>query len=136
MEENTKGHCDGSVSSGWTVLLGENIHIRQQRVSIIPCVYLVVAPKPSQAVWVHDAEDFVLCILPANVVVVPAVRQELVDIVPQQPAVWRTTAQAPELSQPLKNGPPASGGTLDLFFPSYLLSVRWASAALLVETRA
>lgn len=50
-------------------------------------VHLVVAPEPGQAVWVHDAEDFALCILPADVVLVPAVRQELVDVVPQQPAV-------------------------------------------------
>lgn len=55
--------------------------------NIIPSVHLVVAPKPGQAVWVHDAEDFALCILPADVVLVPAVRQELVDVVPQQPAV-------------------------------------------------
>ena len=50
-------------------------------------VYLVVAPEPGQAIGVHDAEDFALRILPADVVLVPAVRQELVDVVPQQPAV-------------------------------------------------
>lgn len=49
--------------------------------------YLVIAPQPGQAIGVHDAEDFALCILPADVVFVPAVRQELIDIVPQQPAV-------------------------------------------------
>lgn len=53
----------------------------------IVCVYLVIAPEPGQAVGVHDAEDFVLWILPANVVLVPAVWQELVDVVPQQSAV-------------------------------------------------
>lgn len=35
--------------------------------------YLVVAPEPGQAVGVHDAEDFTLRILPADVVLVPAV---------------------------------------------------------------
>lgn len=49
--------------------------------------HLVVPPQPSQAIRVHDAKDFALLILPADVVLVPAVRQELVDVVPQQPAV-------------------------------------------------
>lgn len=53
------------------------------------CVYLVIAPEPGQAIGVHDAEDFALWILPANVVLVPAVWQELVDVVPQQSAVCR-----------------------------------------------
>lgn len=52
----------------------------------------MVAPEPGQAVGVHDAEDFALRILPADVVLVPAVRQELVDVVPQPPAV----CQAPQ----------------------------------------
>lgn len=50
-------------------------------------MYLVIPPEPGQAVGVHDAEDFVLRILPADVVLVPAVWKELVDVVPQQPAV-------------------------------------------------
>lgn len=37
------------------------------------CVYLVIAPELGQAVGVHDAEDFALWILPADVVLVPAV---------------------------------------------------------------
>lgn len=37
------------------------------------CVYLVVAPEPGQAIWVHDAEDFTVGVLPADVVLVPAV---------------------------------------------------------------
>ena len=61
-------------------------------VCVCVCVYLVVAPEPGQAVGVHDAEDFALCILPADVVLVPAVWQELVDVVPQQPAVCSDTA--------------------------------------------
>lgn len=36
-------------------------------------LHLVVSPQPGQAIWVHDAEDFALCILPADVVLVPAV---------------------------------------------------------------
>ena len=36
-------------------------------------VYLVIPPEPGQAVGVHDAEDFALWILPADVVLVPAV---------------------------------------------------------------
>lgn len=36
-------------------------------------VYLVISPEPGQAVGVHDAEDFAFCILPADVVLVPAV---------------------------------------------------------------
>lgn len=50
-------------------------------------MYLVIPPEPGQAVGVHDAEDFALRILPADVVLVPAVWKELVDVVPQQPAV-------------------------------------------------
>lgn len=53
--------------------------------------YLVVSPQPGQAIGVHDAEDFALWILPADVVFVPAVWQELVDIVPEQPAVCKDT---------------------------------------------
>lgn len=51
-------------------------------------LYLVIAPEPGQAVGVYDAEDFALGVLPADEVLVPAVWQELVDVVPQQPAVW------------------------------------------------
>lgn len=36
-------------------------------------MYLVIPPEPGQAVGVHDAEDFALRILPADVVLVPAV---------------------------------------------------------------
>lgn len=61
---------------------------------------LVVAPEPGQAVRVHDAEDFTVRILPADVVLVPAVRQELVDVVPQQPAVCKDPA-AEQINKPL-----------------------------------
>lgn len=47
----------------------------------------MIAPEPGQAVGVHDAKDFALWILPADVVLVPAVGQELVDVVPKQPTV-------------------------------------------------
>lgn len=57
------------------------------------CAHLVVPPQPGQAVGVHDAEDFTFWILPADVVLVPAVWQELVDVVPQQPAVCTQTTR-------------------------------------------
>lgn len=64
------------------------------------CMYLVIPPEPGQAVGVHDAEDFALRILPADVVLVPAVWKELVDVVPQQPAVCQNPT-GKRLSEPL-----------------------------------
>lgn len=48
---------------------------------------LVVPPEAGQAVGVHDPEDFGLAILPADVVLVATVRQQLIDVIPQEPAV-------------------------------------------------
>lgn len=77
----------------------------------------MVAPKPGQAIGVHDAEDFVCWILPADVVLVPAVRQELVDVVPQQPAVCGET----EVQFVCVGGsfPPAASATLGLILTCY-----------------
>lgn len=80
-----------SIWCGFTVLSWTT---EARRVSVCVCVYLVVAPKPGQAIGVHDAEDFALWILPADVILVPAVWQELIDVVPQQPAVCNENREA------------------------------------------
>lgn len=126
-------------------------------------LHLVVSPQPGQAVWVHDAEDFALCILPADVVLVPAVWQKLVDVVPQQPAVWGTTQEMLLMlciTEYWTYHPSVSKGCvfsygwsdISLIFLentcfkikktscgpclSHLLSVRWVFVAPLVETQA
>lgn len=47
----------------------------------------MVPPEAGQAVGVHDAEDFGVAVLPADVVLIAAVGQQLIDVIPQQPAV-------------------------------------------------
>lgn len=47
----------------------------------------MVSPQAGQAVGVHDAEDFGIAVLPADVVFVATVRQQLIDVIPQEPAV-------------------------------------------------
>lgn len=64
----------------------------------------MVAPQPGQAIWVHDAKDFALRVLPADVVLIAAVWQELVDVVPQEPAVCQEKKQKTE---PMSNWYPA-----------------------------
>lgn len=50
-------------------------------------LYLVVPPEMGESMGVNDAEELGLLVLPLDVGLVAAVGQELVDVIPQQPAV-------------------------------------------------
>lgn len=52
------------------------------------CIYLVVPPELGKPVWVNDSKDFGFLVFPLDVGLVAAVGEELVHVIPQQPAVW------------------------------------------------
>lgn len=54
---------------------------------VLNYIYLVVPPELGKSIWVNDAEDLGFLVFPLDVRLVAAVREELVHIIPQQPAV-------------------------------------------------
>ena len=54
---------------------------------VLNYIYLVVPPELGKSVWVNDTEDLGFLVFPLDVRLVAAVREELVHIIPQQPAV-------------------------------------------------
>lgn len=71
--------------------LGNRSHKQTQKPRndkfVFNCIYLVVPPEPGKSVWVNDPEDFGFLIFPLDVRFIAAIREELVHVVPQQPAV-------------------------------------------------
>lgn len=51
--------------------------------------YLMVSPESSQSVGIHYPEYFGFLVLPSDEVFVPAVREQLVDVIPKQSTVCR-----------------------------------------------
>lgn len=47
----------------------------------------MIPPQSRQAIGIHDSEDHQLLIFPADKVLISGVGQELVHIIPEQPAV-------------------------------------------------
>lgn len=61
---------------------------RPRNDKLVPnCIYLVVAPELGKPIWVHNPEDLGFLIFPLDVRLIAAVGEELVHIIPQQPAV-------------------------------------------------
>lgn len=52
-----------------------------------PALYLVVSPQPGQPIGIHYPKYFGLLVLPSDEVFVPAVRKQLIDVIPKQPAI-------------------------------------------------
>lgn len=50
-------------------------------------VYLVVSPESGKPVWIHNSEDLGVLVFPPDVGLIPGVREQLVHIIPQQPAI-------------------------------------------------
>lgn len=51
--------------------------------------YLMVSPQSSQSVGIHYPEYFGFFVFPSDEVFVPAVRKQLIDVIPKQSAVCR-----------------------------------------------
>lgn len=49
--------------------------------------YLVVSPQPGQPIGIHYPKDFGFLIFPSDEIFVPAVRKQLINIIPKQPTV-------------------------------------------------
>lgn len=49
--------------------------------------YLVVSPQPGQPVGIHYPKYFGFLIFPSDEIFVPAVRKQLINIIPKQPTV-------------------------------------------------
>lgn len=49
--------------------------------------YLVVSPQPGQPIGIHYPKELGFLVFPSDEVLVPAVRKQLINIVPEQPAV-------------------------------------------------
>jgi hypothetical protein len=49
----------------------------------------MVSPQPSQSIGVHYPEYFGFFVLPSDEVFVPAVREQLIDVIPKQSTVYR-----------------------------------------------
>lgn len=56
---------------------------------IFGCFYLMVSPESSQSVGIHYPEYFGFFVLPSDEVFVPAVREQLIDVIPKQSTVYR-----------------------------------------------
>lgn len=54
---------------------------------VLNCNYLVVPPELGKSVWVNDPEDLGFLVFPFDVRLIAAVGEELVHVIPQQPAV-------------------------------------------------
>lgn len=50
--------------------------------------YLMIPPQTGQTIRIHNTEDFGVTIFPADVILIATVRQKLIDVIPQQSAVW------------------------------------------------
>ena len=55
--------------------------------------YLVVPPEACQSVWVDHSEHQAVLVLPPDVFLITVVTQQLIHVVPQQPALWRWLEQ-------------------------------------------
>lgn len=51
-------------------------------------VYLMVSPESGKPIWIHNSEDLGVLIFPSDVGLIPGVTEQLVHIIPQQPAVY------------------------------------------------
>lgn len=51
--------------------------------------YLMVSPQASQSVGIHYPEYFGFLVFPSDEVFVPAVGEQLVDVIPKQSTVYR-----------------------------------------------
>lgn len=75
--------CSRATRGTFAVVL---VHCRNNK--FVPnCFYLVVPPELGKPVWVNDPEDFGFLVFPLDVGLVAAVGEELVHVIPQQPAV-------------------------------------------------
>lgn len=54
---------------------------------VLNCIYLVVPPELGKSIWVNDPEDLGFLVFPLDVGLIAAVGEELVHVIPQQPAV-------------------------------------------------
>lgn len=66
--------------------------------------YLVVSPQSSQSIGIHYPEYFGFFVLPSDEVFVPAVRKQLIDVIPQQSAVCREKGQGKLCEMRLQHG--------------------------------
>lgn len=55
--------------------------------------YLMVSPQSSQSIGIHYPEYFGFFVLPSDEVFVPAVRKQLIDVIPKQSTVYRGKGQ-------------------------------------------
>lgn len=55
--------------------------------------HLVVSPEMSQSIWIHHSEHKVVLVFPSDVFLVTIITQQLVDVVPQQSAIWSQKGQ-------------------------------------------
>lgn len=51
--------------------------------------YLMVSPQASQSVGIHYPEYFGFLVFPSDEVFVPAVGEQLIDVIPKQSTVYR-----------------------------------------------
>ena len=53
----------------------------------------MVSPQSSQSIGIHYPEYFGFFVLPSDEVFVPAVRKQLIDVIPKQSTVYRGKGQ-------------------------------------------
>lgn len=63
------------------------------RVAVWCSFYLMVSPQSSQSIGIHYPEYFGFFVLPSDEVFVPAVRKQLIDVIPKQSTVYRGKGQ-------------------------------------------
>lgn len=62
----------------------------------------MVSPQASQSIGIHYPEYFGFLVFPSDEVFVPAVGEQLIDVIPKQSTVYRGKARVPLRRIPVK----------------------------------
>lgn len=63
----------------------QEVKCYRRKIALLP--YLVVSPQTGQPIRIHYPKYFGFLIFPSDEIFVPAVRKQLINIIPKQPTV-------------------------------------------------